>query len=54
MKTLIVLEIDHKKPLPTKSPITDIVAQRVYGYLYSQGCEAGVQARVEVEVKEQE
>lgn len=53
MKTLIVLEIDHRKPLPEKTPITDVIAQRLYGYLYSQGVEAGVQARIEVEVKEQ-
>lgn len=53
-KTFIVVEIDHKKPFPEKTPITDVVAQRIYGYLYSQGVEAGVQARIETEVKERE
>lgn len=42
MKTYLLIEIDHKKPLPNKSPITDMVGQRVYGFLYSQNCEAGV------------
>ncbi len=44
MKTVIVLEIEHTKPLPNKTPLTDVVSQRVYGYLYSQGVEAGVRA----------
>lgn len=53
MKTLILVEIDHKKDLPSKVPATDVIAQRIYGWLYANGVEAGVQARIEVEVKEQ-
>jgi hypothetical protein len=44
MKTILQIEITHSKPLPDKTPITDIVSQRAYSYLYSQGCEAGVKA----------
>lgn len=41
-ETVIVLRVQHKKPLP---PIaTDIIAQRAYSWLYSQGVEAGVTA----------
>lgn len=50
-QTHIVLVIDHRKPLP--ADLTDMVANRVYTLLYSRGVEAGVQARVEMEVKEQ-
>lgn len=42
MRTLLIVTIDHRKPLPEKTPITDIAGQRLYSYLYSQGVEAGV------------
>lgn len=48
MKTIIVLELDHKKPLP--SSVTDTAAQRIYAWLYSQGVEAGVSAKLLTEV----
>lgn len=44
MKTLLILTIEHTKPLSTKTPITDVVSERVYNYLYAQGVEAGVRA----------
>lgn len=44
MKTLLIITIEHTKPLPDKVPITDIASQRLYSYLYSQGVEAGVRA----------
>ena len=54
MKTVIEIEIEHQKGLPAKTPVTDVVAQRLYGYLYSQGVEAGVTARVMLELLEDE
>lgn len=53
MKTQILIEIDHKKPLPEKTPITDVIAQRVYGFLYANGVEAGVVAKLWDETKEE-
>lgn len=47
MKTTIILEIEHKKDLPSRVPLVDIIAQRTYGYIYSQGCEVGVTARLQ-------
>jgi hypothetical protein len=43
-ETILILTIRHKKPLPDKTPITDIAGQRLYSYLYSQGVEASVRA----------
>lgn len=42
MRTILIVTIEHKKPLPDNTPITDIAGQRLYSYLYSQGVEAGV------------
>lgn len=42
MKTVLIIEIDHTRPLPSKSPIGEVLGQRVYGYLYANNCEAGV------------
>lgn len=53
MKTVIELEIEHQKDLPSRAPVTDVIAQRVYGYLYANGVEAGVTAKVLLEVKEE-
>jgi hypothetical protein len=39
--------IRHRKPLPASIDITDLVAQRVYGWMYSQGVEGDVTATVE-------
>ena len=49
MKTTVIIEIDHEKPLPAKiaATLTDVIAQRVYGYLYAQGATVGVAARVD-------
>lgn len=47
MKTTIILEIDHSKPFAPKVQPTDIVAQRVYSYLYAQGYEVGITAKIE-------
>ena len=54
MKTRITLEIDHRKPLPDKTPLTDIVSQRVYNFLFSQGCECGVTATLETPLQVRE
>lgn len=48
MKTIIQLEVEHSKPLPPDA--TDIAAQRVYGWLFSRGIEAGVKAKLMEEV----
>jgi hypothetical protein len=40
MKTILIVTIEHSKPLPAKVEITDIASDRLYGYLYSQGVEA--------------
>lgn len=42
MKTILQIELDHKRPLPEN--VTDAIAQRAYMFLYSNGCEAGVRA----------
>lgn len=42
MKTTIQIEIEHAKPLPTKTPITDVVADRTYNYLFANGSQVGV------------
>lgn len=52
MKTILILTIEHTKPLPDKTPITDIASQRLYGYLYSQGVEASVRASLVPDSKE--
>jgi hypothetical protein len=44
VKTILIVTLEHSKPLPDKTPITDVVGQRLYAYLYSQGVEAGVRA----------
>jgi hypothetical protein len=44
MKTIVILTIEHSKPLPTKAPITDVLSERTYNYLYAQGVEADVRA----------
>jgi hypothetical protein len=44
VKTIVILTIEHKKPLPVRVPITDISAERIQNYPYSQGCEATVTA----------
>ena len=52
MKTEILVTITHAKPLPDKTPITDILASRLYSFIYANGVEAGVDARIWTEVKE--
>lgn len=49
MKTVIIIEITHEKPLPAKiqDTLTDTIASRVYGYLYAQGAQVGVTAKIE-------
>lgn len=42
MRTMLVVEITHRKPLPAPLDVTDVLMQRTYGGLHSQGCEAGV------------
>jgi hypothetical protein len=49
-ETVIVLRIQHKKPLPKDA--TDAIAQRFYGWAYSQGVEVGVSATLAQRPKE--
>jgi hypothetical protein len=49
VKTILIVEIEHQKPLPVKLDLTDAASQRIYGWLYSNGVEAGVKARLTVE-----
>jgi hypothetical protein len=44
VKTIVILTIEHKKPLPSKVPITDAISERVYNYCFAQGVEVGVRA----------
>jgi hypothetical protein len=41
MKTILVIEITHKKPI-TKPDWVQICGQRIYGFLFSLGFEGGV------------
>jgi hypothetical protein len=45
-ETLITLKIRHRKNLPALT--TDVLAQRAYAWLYSQGVEVGVTASIVV------
>lgn len=53
MKTMLVVEVTHSKPLPTKVPLTDILTDRVYNYLFAQGHQVGVKVVLAGEVEEQ-
>jgi hypothetical protein len=44
VKTILIVTVDHKKPLPERMELSDVAAQRLYGWLYSQGVEASVNA----------
>jgi hypothetical protein len=46
MKTQILVEITHKHPLPKDLSVTDVVSQRVYGYLVTKGQQSEVTAKV--------
>jgi hypothetical protein len=52
VKTIVILTIEHKRPLPDKVPVTDVIAERTYKYLYSQGVEVGVRASLVQEKRE--
>ena len=41
-KTMLVVEITHDKPLPTRLDVTDALTQRTYNWLFANGVEAGV------------
>jgi hypothetical protein len=49
-ETILTIKLTHKKELPPN--LTDEVAQRTYMYLYSRGCESGVQATLATLPKE--
>jgi hypothetical protein len=49
-ETVIVLKVTHKKDLPKDA--TDVIANRVYGWCYSQGVEVSVTATVDEPAKE--
>lgn len=44
MKTILILTIEHSKPLPEKMVITDVVSERAYNWLRAQDCPASVTA----------
>lgn len=47
MKTYVLLEIEHAKPLPTGNLcVTDVVAQRVYDWLIARNVPAGVKVKL--------
>lgn len=43
-ETLLIVKITHKRPLPQRMDITDVVSERTYNWLYANGCEASVRA----------
>lgn len=42
-KSYFLIELEHKKPLP--ADVAEIAGQRIYGWLYSRGVEAGVKVK---------
>lgn len=46
MKTYILVEVEHAKPLPAGLAVTDLIAQRLYGWLLNQNCAANVVAKM--------
>jgi hypothetical protein len=44
IRTLVVLEITHRKQLPADA--ASQIAQRAYSFCYARGCEVGVTAKV--------
>ena len=46
MKTVLIVEIDHKTPMPDSA--TDIIADRVYSFLYARRCECEVTVKAAV------
>ena len=46
MKTVLIVEIDHKKPMPDSA--TDIIADRIYSFLHARKCECGVTVKAAV------
>lgn len=48
-ETIITLKLKHTKPLPAMT--AEVVAQRAYGWLYSQGIESGVEAVIQPEMQ---
>lgn len=43
MKSIIVVEIDHEKPVPAE--LANVAGNRVYNWLFSKGVEAEVKVR---------
>ena len=46
MKTILIVEIDHKAPMPEAA--ADIIADRVYSFLYARRCECDVTVKAAV------
>ena len=46
MKTVLIVEIDHKTTMPDAA--TDIIADRVYSFLYARRCECDVTVKAAV------
>ena len=46
MKTILIVEIDHKNSLPDQA--TDIIADRIYSFLYARRCECDVTVKAAV------
>jgi len=44
-KTVVLLEINHDKSLPTSLDVSDVVSQRLYGWLLNAGLDAEVTAK---------
>ncbi|MFD0669701.1 hypothetical protein ACT80S_18425 [Ramlibacter sp. MAHUQ-53] len=46
-KTTLLVEIEHAEPLPANAlSVTDLVAQRLYGWLLNAGVLAQVEAKL--------
>lgn len=54
MKTLILVEITHSKPLPENLALTDVLSARAYGHLVNKGQTSEVTAKVWQETDEME
>lgn len=43
MKSIIVVEIDHEKPVPAE--LANVTGNRVYNWLFAKGIEADIKVR---------
>lgn len=46
MKTSFLVEFEHAEPLPDKVPLSDVLSERGYNYVHSQGGRCDVTAKL--------